>query len=75
MRISMHSFLSYLTPVEIYREDDGDVFGASTLKSIMHKGFRDSDWLFWKKPEPVKEMTVDQISEALGYTVKVVGNE
>lgn len=29
----------------------------------------------WKRPEPVKEMTVDEISKALGYKVKVVGNE
>lgn len=29
----------------------------------------------WKRPEPAKEMTVDEISKALGYKVKVVGNE
>lgn len=29
----------------------------------------------WKRPEPVKEMTVDEISKALGCKVKVVGNE
>lgn len=29
----------------------------------------------WKRPEPAKEMTVDDISKALGYKVKVVGNE
>jgi hypothetical protein len=31
--------------------------------------------LLWKKPDPVKEMTVDEISKALGYKVKVVGSE
>jgi hypothetical protein len=29
----------------------------------------------WKRPDPVKEMTVDEISRALGYKVKVVGSE
>lgn len=29
----------------------------------------------WEKPDPVKEMTVDEISKALGYKVKVVGSE
>ena len=29
----------------------------------------------WERPKPVKEMTVDEISKALGYKVKVVGNE
>ena len=29
----------------------------------------------WKRPAPVKEMTVDEISKALGYEVKVVGSE
>lgn len=28
----------------------------------------------WKRPDPVREMTVDEISEALGYKVKVVGS-
>ena len=27
------------------------------------------------KPSPAKEMTVDEISKALGYKVKVVGSE
>lgn len=74
-RISMHYFLETVNPVEIYRETDGDVFGANTLERIINGKPVDASWLFWKKPEPVKEMTVDQISEALGYTVKVVGNE
>ena len=31
-------------------------------------------YMIWKRPE-VREMTVDQISKELGYTVKVVGND
>ena len=31
--------------------------------------------IVWKKPTPAKEMTVDEISKALGYKVKVVGSE
>ena len=38
---------------------------------------KDSEFVrcVWKRPEPAKEMTVDEISKALGYKVKVVGNE
>lgn len=33
------------------------------------------DYVIWERPAPVKEMTVDEISKALGYKVKVVGSE
>lgn len=32
-------------------------------------------WKWKEPPKPVREMTVDEISNALGYEVKVVGNE
>lgn len=38
-------------------------------------GMDASTWVEWKRPEPAKEMTVDEISKALGYKVKVVGND
>jgi hypothetical protein len=45
---------------------------SANLRSI-YRG--EETHLIWKKPEPVKEMTVDEISKALGYKVKVVGSE
>lgn len=51
----------------------------STLQmlDLLREGSCDSPFVevVWKRPEPVKEMTVDEISKALGYKVKVVGNE
>lgn len=42
---------------------------------VTGKNAESGDYVIWKKPDPVKEMTVDEISKALGYKVKVVGNE
>lgn len=39
-------------------------------KSVMY-----SAKLIWKREEAVKELTVDEVSEKLGYKVKIVGKE
>ena len=55
---------------------DGKYAALSTgdLHSILN-GRGEATMLLWKRPDPVKEMTVDEISKALGYKVKVVGSE
>lgn len=59
----------------IYADRNGDRFtylGATDLAQILQGNEK---FLIWKRPDPVKEMTVDEISKALGYKVKVVGSE
>lgn len=48
---------------------------ASSLDELMQGKNDPFTRCVWKRPEPAKEMTVDEISKALGYKVKVVGNE
>lgn len=57
-------------------DNRGGAFSALQLLEII-EGRRDCDWVVYekRKEDPVKEMTVDEISKALGYTVKVVGQE
>jgi hypothetical protein len=57
-----HGKSYYLT----FREITGIVAG---------KNAESGEYVIWKNPDPVKEMTVDEISKALGYKVKVVGSE
>lgn len=55
----------------------GDILylDCEELKSIV-SGKSGDRYLIWEKPEEAtKEMTVDEISKALGYKVKVVGSE
>jgi hypothetical protein len=59
----------------IYADRNGDGFiylGATDLARILQG---DEKFLIWKRPDQVKEMTVDEISKALGCKVKVVGSE
>jgi hypothetical protein len=72
-RIEFHAFLSHSIPVVIYRDPDSGVFAAHDLQRII-QGKAQNQYLYWKEAA-VKEMTVDQISKELGYTVKVIGNE
>lgn len=59
---------------EIYRSDDGtNIFGDGELVELVE--YRPEKWRIWKRENSVKEMTVDEISKALGYEVKVVGND
>ena len=56
------------------------VYGDTVLKWLSPHNLAgilrgDERYRIWKRPDPVKEMTVDEISEALGYKVKVVGSE
>lgn len=46
---------------------------VGTLHDILND--KNDTLLLWKCPDPIKEMTVDEISKALGYKVKVVGSE
>jgi hypothetical protein len=60
--------------VEIYRAPDGSgIFGDGELAKLVNS--RPEKWRVWKRENSVKEMTVDEISKALGYEVKVVGND
>jgi hypothetical protein len=51
----------------------------SVIIALVESGGTDVRCAHWHRPEPkkeaVREMTVDEISKALGYEVKVVGNE
>ena len=59
---------------EIYRiDDDTNIFGDDELVELV--AYRPEKWRIWKRENSVKEMTVDEISKALGYEVKVVGND
>lgn len=51
---------------------------SSYIRSIVHSDGKKVPCAHWHRPKGttvVKEMTVDEISKALGYKVKVVGNE
>ena len=65
--VAIHGYEA-LSTGEILHLDYGEVTSIVSGKS----GDR---YPIWKKPAPVKEMTVDEISKALGYKVKVVGSE
>lgn len=46
----------------------------TTLYDICNGSDAYDEYIVWERPK-VKEMTVDEISKALGYAVKVVGND
>jgi len=56
-------------------EDEDDIMEVRRAAFHIHKDRRrwDDYPVIWKREEEVKEMTVDEISEALGYKVKVIG--
>lgn len=56
----------------VYDEGDLHWFMPAVIVDILRGSERHR---IWKRPDPVKEMTVDEISKALGYKVKVVGSE
>lgn len=59
---------------EIYRNDDHTgIFGRGELAELVNS--RPEKWRVWKRADSVKEMTMEEISKALGYEVKVVGND
>ena len=56
----------------VYEEEGVHWFFPIVIVDILRGSERHR---IWKRPDPVKEMTVDEISKALGYKVKVVGSE
>lgn len=56
----------------VYRKDGG-LYTISEITAILRGSYKGKP--YWKRSEPVREMTVDEISKALGYKVKVVGDE
>lgn len=58
--------------VELHRHDRG-CFGKQDFLDVIRKGW--AACLIWKRKEerPVVEMTVDEVSDKLGVTVKIVG--
>ena len=65
----------------VYGWEDGQMFPAYELAYIvspdpggMNQAFRRLVTV-WERHEPVHEMTVDEISKALGYKLKVVGSK
>jgi hypothetical protein len=56
----------------VYRKVGG-LHVLSEIAAIFRGSYEEEP--YWKRPETVKEMTVDEISKALGYKVKVVGDE
>ena len=61
--------------VKIYRRGRA-VFDQEDLRYIYEGTHPDliNGYIIWELPK-VREMTVDQVSEALGYTVKIVGEK
>lgn len=57
--------------------DEDDIMEVRRTICYIHKDRNrwDDYPVIWKREEEVKEMTVAEISKALGYTVKVVGEE
>ncbi len=56
----------------VYKEEDLHWFFPAVIVDILRGSERHR---IWKRTAPAKEMTVDEISKALGYKVKVVGSE
>jgi hypothetical protein len=56
----------------VYDEEGPHWFFPAVIADILRGSERHR---IWKRPDPVKEMTVDEISKVLGYKVKVVGSE
>lgn len=56
----------------VYEEKDTHWFFPAVIVDILRGSERHR---IWKRKAPPKEMTVDEISKALGYKVKVVGSE
>lgn len=54
--------------------DGGHIWPSENLLLQIMRGTVSAEHLIWKHPETV-DMTVDEISERLGYRVRVVGNE
>ena len=61
--------------VYAYHNSANPAVAVCSLVNLMQGKYDPYTHRVWKRPEPVKEMTVDEISKALGYKVKVVGNE
>lgn len=49
------------------QEDLGCIYNEKNLDQL-------AGYIIWKRPK-VREMTVDEISKELGYTVKVIGKD
>jgi hypothetical protein len=58
--------------IKVFRSSNGEGFRQGELYRI-YTGLA-AGFVIWERPE-VREMTVDQISKELGYTVKVIGND
>lgn len=56
----------------VYGDLDLHYFDTEWVLKILQGSKR---YLLWERPDPVREMTVDEISKVLGYKVKVVGSE
>lgn len=75
--IQAQCVLANYTPVEVYHPhhdysgDCGSIFKAEELERVVN-GYCTPDWKASKNPV---EMTVDEVSEKLGYTVKIVGEK
>ena len=62
----------YRRILEVFGNPYGATYPAVLSASAIQKIFRgNTEYLLWKR-QVVKEMTVDEISKALGYEVKVV---
>ena len=65
----------------VYDSRDGKLFAAYAIPYIMSPDRDSAEQMFrhrvtvWERTEPVREMTVNESSKALGYKVKVVGGK
>ena len=68
--------------VKIFRnimtaDERRECFGPGVLTDILNLGYEKAKEMYdaWVKKNTVKEMTVEEISQALGYKVKIVSKE
>ena len=71
--LSAQCVLENYTPIKIYRKCNGRLFAVESLVKIVAGA--GAYIPFWEASKSPVEMTVDEVSEKLGYTVKIVGEK
>lgn len=65
--------LENYTPIKIYRKCSGRLFAVESLGKIV--ACEGAYTPFWEASKNPVEMTVDEVSDKLGYEVRIVGEK